>query len=239
MYSCESNTKKHKISDNNKVKLYGTVSDFNNNPIDSVLVRVKNKNFDNLYETVTDKKGKYSLELEKGIYYSIYAIKEKDYAKEKLEYWAWNVPIIKDLELNPKYDRIEIYGIHAFEPKTKPYDTYRIYFRPMSLSKYLKIKKIEKGDTLDIAPEKLTTEELKIKINNVFVKIQTIDKILEFNTSDNYIYAYEVQVIKPKNNNLSKTERVEGYDKISIEINSLETNEKGKAEYFIERNSLD
>ena len=239
LYSCELNTEKNATISNNKVKLYGTVTDFNKNPVDSAIIRVKNKKFENLYETITDKNGKYSLDVEKGMYYSIYSIKEKDYGKRKLEYWAWNVPINKDLEINPMYDKIEIYGIHAFEPKTGPYDTYRIYFRPMSLTKYQKIKKINKGDTLNIAPEKLTISELKIKINDVAATIKTIDKVLEYNTSDNYIFAYEVQVIEPENNNLPESEKVEGYDKISIEINSSETNEKGKAEYFIERNKLD
>ena len=239
MNSCALNINKKDSTSNNKVKLYGTVTDFNKKPVDGAIIRVKNKKFENLYETVTDKNGKYSLEVEKGTYYAIYSIKEKDYVKRKLEYWAWNVPINKDLEINPMYDRIEIYGIHAFEPKTGPFDTYRIYFRPMSLTKYQEIKKINKGDTINIAPEKLTISELKIKINDVATTIKTIDKVLEYNTSGNYIFAYEVQVIKPEKNNLPENEKVEGYDKISIEINSSETNEKGKAEYFIKKNKLD
>ena len=42
-------------------KLYGRVTDFEGNPIDSVSIRLKNKQFENLYETLTDNDGKFSL----------------------------------------------------------------------------------------------------------------------------------------------------------------------------------
>jgi len=230
--SCKSKKSNTANRKDEYVRLFGTVTDFNNEPIDSVLIRVKNKNFENLYETLSDKNGDYSLQVKKGIYFSIYAIKEKDYGKSKLEYWAWNIPIIQNLEINPQYDKMEVYGIHVFEPKLAPYETYRIYFRPMSLSKSQRIKEIQKGDTLDIAPKRLTKNDLKVKVNNVYAEIMTIDKVIKYANS-NYIYAYEIEVIKPKQRSLKNTENVNEYDKITIEINSLETNEKGKGECFI------
>ena len=97
------------------VTLYGVVKDKNNQPVDSASVwlknrvdniEVKNKRllFENAYETLTDKNGRFSIEVEKGTYYCLYAIKESDYGKTKLEYWAWNLPIYDDLEINPEYD---------------------------------------------------------------------------------------------------------------------------------------
>ena len=54
------------------VRIYGRVTDFNDNPIDSVTVRVKNKKFENLYETITDSKGYFSMNVLKDAYSSIY-----------------------------------------------------------------------------------------------------------------------------------------------------------------------
>lgn len=83
------------------VRIYGQVTDFKGNPIDSVYIRLKNKSFTNLYETLSDEDGKFSLVVKKGDYYCLYAIKLSDYKKTKLEYWAWNVPVYKDLEIKP------------------------------------------------------------------------------------------------------------------------------------------
>ena len=103
------------------VRIYGRVTDFFNNPVDSALVLIKNKNFENLYEGISDKNGYFSIYVPKNIYYCIYVIKPEEYGKSKLEYWAWNVPAYEDLNINPKYDRMEIYGINAFEPQVRPF----------------------------------------------------------------------------------------------------------------------
>ncbi len=121
------------ICGQSKVRIYGHVTDFNNNPVDSVSVwlkqnidslELKNKDkiFENSHETFTDSNGYFSMEVEPGIYYCLYAIKEVDYGKTKLEYWAWNIPVYNDLVINPQYDRMEIYGISGFEPKRGPFN---------------------------------------------------------------------------------------------------------------------
>ena len=211
------------------VSIYGQVSDFENNPIKDAKVGIKNKDFKDIYQTKTDENGKYSIRVVKGKYFALYAIKENDYGKTKLEYWAWNVPASQDIKINPQYDNLEIYGVHIFEPKTKPNDTYRIYFRPMSLKKFKQLD--NKKDTIDILPI-LKKEEIKIKINNKTASIKTLDKVLEYNTTGKYIYAYELQVVKPKNNN------EQDFDKISIEIYSSETKESGKSDCFFQKKNL-
>ena len=154
------------------IRIYGHVTDFRDQPIDSVAVRLKDKNFKNLYETITDKNGYFSLTVLKKSYSCIYAIKLIDYGKTKLEYWAWNIPAYNDLEINPKYERMEIYGMNAFEPQVSPRETYMVYFRPMSLTKSLKFqgkrskKEVEqkafaKNDTIDIAPNTISKDELQ------------------------------------------------------------------------------
>ena len=222
-----------------KVKLYGRVTDFRGNPMDSVSIRLKNKSFENLFETLSDKNGDFSMQVDKGNYFCIYAIKLSDYGKSKLEYWAWNIPINKDLEINPKYQRIEIYGINAFEPQVSPFETYNIFFRPMSLTKSLKINRIniKKGDTLNISPEKISPEEISIKINGVDSKIVSINKTIEY-ARGNFLYSYNIQILKPhKNFNLlNENEKIKGYNKITIILNSKETNESGMGEYYYKKN---
>jgi len=220
---------------NEYVTLSGTVTDFDDNPIDSAVLKIKDKNFDDIYETLTDKNGRYSLEVKKGIYYSIFVIRKNDYGKSKLEYWAWNVPILEDLQLNPRYDNLEVYGINVFEPKVNPYDTYRIYFRPMSLKKYFKAGEIEKGDTIKIAP-KLTKDDITVKINGVVSDVKTVDQVLEYSSGGNYIFAYEIQVLKPAKDILTPYEKVKGFDRISVFVHSTETGEKGEADYFYKLN---
>lgn len=217
------------------VRLYGRVTDFRGNGLDSVSVRLKNRKFQNLYETLTDNDGKFSLFIEKGIYYCLYAIKLSEYRKASLEYWAWVVPVFNDLEINPRYDNLEIYGVNVFEPQVTPQETYQIYFRPMSLKKG-NPQRIEKGDTINMAPETISPEELEIKINGIRSEIIIINKVVEF-ARGNYFYGYCVQVFKPAMNQstLSPTEVADGWDKISIVLRSKETRETGTADAFVKR----
>ncbi len=223
------------------VRIYGHVTDFNSRPLDSVWVNLKDKNFTKLYEVFTDKEGYFTVNVAKGNYYCLYAIKSADYAKTKLEYWAWNIPADKDLEINPQYDRMEIYGVNAFEPQVSPFESYIVYFRPMSLTKILKLqgqkekKDLERKaglnhDTINAAPFSITKEELKVSINDIPADIVNINKIAEY-ARGGYIYGYLIQILKPENGRQTGN----NFDKISIILHSKETDEYGKGEYFIKR----
>ena len=221
------------------VRLYGKVTDFNSIPIDSVSVILKNDKFEDLYEVLTDKGGNFSMNVPKAEYFCLYAIKLTDYGKAKLEYWAWNIPLYKDFNINPQYDRMEVYGVNVFEPKVSPFETYMIYFRPMSLTKSLKLanqqekKKFEQKsttnhDTIDIAPKNIYVDELTIKVNEKETKIVNIQKTVEY-ARGAYFYGYLIQILKPKVS-IAESEK---YDKISIVLNSKENNEMGKGEIFV------
>ncbi|HNX87288.1 MAG TPA: carboxypeptidase-like regulatory domain-containing protein [Bacteroidales bacterium] len=227
------------------VRIYGRVTDFNNNPVDSVSVRLKENNFKNLYEVFTDRDGYFSFKALKRNYYCLYAIRLRDYSKTKLEYWAWNIPAIRDLEINPRYERMEIYGVNAFEPQAGPFDTYMIYFRPMSLTKALElekqkaqgqnIKEFEKKsqarhDTLDIAPSNITKEELQVSVNHLPAEILCITKVPEYGRGG-WMYGYLIQVKKPKENSVIDFP----YDQITIVLHSNETGDMGMGECFVKR----
>lgn len=229
------------ISAQETVRIYGKVTDFNSLPLDSVSVRLKNDKFENLYETLTDKDGYFLMDVPKGEYFCLYAIKLADYGKTKLEYWAWNIPLYQDININPQYERMEIYGLNAFEPKVSPFETYMIYFRPMSLTKSLRItnednkKKFEQKanrdhDTIDIAPNNIIPEELTIKINENETQVLNIQKTVEY-ARGGYLYGYLIQIRKPK----VEIDQCGKYDKISIILHSKETNEIGKSEIFVQK----
>jgi hypothetical protein len=223
------------------IRIFGQVRDFKGNPLDSVTVRLKNKKFENLYETITDRNGYYEIKALKNSYNCLYAIKFSEYAKTKLEYWAWNIPAYSNLEINPKYDRMEVYGINAFEPQVSPHDTYIIYFRPMSLTKSLKIQgKINKKELeqnaisekslVNIAPDTISKNELDVRINGYQSDVLAINKITEY-ARGVLMYGYTIQIRKPLESEKLELE----YDKISIILHSQETNEFGMGECFVKR----
>jgi hypothetical protein len=241
LLSCTGQDKVYEIS--------GKVTDFNGNAIDSATVKLMNKKFETLYETLSDKEGNYSLQVKEGNYYCLYSIKVPDYRVSKLEYWNWNVPVHQNMTINPQYDKMEIYGVNVFEPQVTPQETYMIYFRPMSLHKSLQLvsdQNIEKksfkeaGRTeellnksnklINISPDSITKDELDIEINGIKSEIVAINKMTEY-ARGFQMYGFCVQVVKPKQNHEPKSE----YDMISITLNSLETGEIGKGEAFVKR----
>ncbi len=230
-----------------KIHLYGHVTDFNNKPIGNVSIKLKqnlnfleskNNIFENSYETLTNSEGFFLLEIDEGMYYCLYAIKDADYGVSKLEYWAWNIPIYHDLEINPQYDRIEIYGINGFEPQFGPFNTYKIYFRPMSLTKIQNLKNNTKNSNiLDIAPNVINGDEISVFVNGVSAKVVVVDKVREYTRDGHYMFAYMIQIIKPdlSSSQYCKDEFVDGFDKITIILHSKDTKEYGKGEYFLKK----
>lgn len=223
------------------IRVYGHVTDFKGKPIDSVTVRLKNKKFENLYGTLSDKEGYFSMKVAKGSYSSLYAVRSNDYGKTKLEYWAWNIPAYKDLEINPRYDRMEIYAMNAFEPQVSPHETYMVYFRPMSLTKSLEFqgknskkeleqKAIKEKRMIDFAPNAISAEELEVSINGHKSEVVDISKVREY-ARGTYMYGYLIQIRKPVNS----AESVLDYDKISVLLHSKETDEYGFGECFVKK----
>lgn len=239
--SCKPQAETYEIS--------GKVTDFNGTPLDSVSIRLMNKAFETVYETLSDKNGNYTMKVEKGHYNCLYAIKKSDYRVTKLEYWAWNVPVTQNLTINPQYDKMEIYGINVFEPQVTPHETYMIYFRPMSLMKgfqlvakqkidekaFQKAKRTESlldttNKLVDISPDTITPKELIIEVNGIKATIVEIHKVKEYARGFE-MYGYCVQIIKPKN----KDKETGEYDKISITLHSQATDEMGKGEVFFKK----
>lgn len=225
------------------VTISGKVTDFEGNPIDSSIVKLNYPDFGTAaYETYTDKEGYYTLSnVKKGKYTSLFAMRMKEYPRAnaveekdmRLEFWAWNVIADRDMTINPRYDKLEVYGTTVFQ-EFGGSPGFFVYFRPMSVTKYvsyskeiyLNKKEAEKNMDVSIAPEFL---DIKIYADNESVKVNSIQQIELFTGDVKYpMKGYLLQVDKPK----SKPSKP--YIVFRIEAENKEYNEKGESIYFYE-----
>ena len=171
------------FSQSGKITITGKVTDYNENPIDSALIEIKNNSFTTLYSTYSSKYGDYSITIDEGLYIALSCIRLRDYAINNLEFWAWNVQAFKNLTLNIHYDKLEIYGVNVFKIQGA-YSGYSIYFRPMSLTRF-------KNKLADISPS-IETLDLTVEINGQNIKVNSVQKVSEYNNNQK-IYGFLIQ----------------------------------------------
>ena len=207
------------------VKIGGRVTDFDGNPVDGATIELKNSRFENAAEGTSDKDGLYTLTAPKGIYMALAAV--KDYRVKSLEYWAWTVPAERDIEINPRFDRLEVYGINAWRPQGG-YKSYQIYFRPMSLTRTIKavqaaggMENLGKLAVIDIAPE-LTADDIQVAIAGQPVKVLQVNKVREASSPSQYLFGYLIQVPLPEKSPVAE------YFPITIALIDRATGEKGE-----------
>ncbi|MDR1974890.1 MAG: carboxypeptidase-like regulatory domain-containing protein [Bacteroidales bacterium] len=220
----------------NTVTISGKATDFDGNPIDSCIVQVLRSDFTSAYETYTDKNGEYAIDgVEKGKYVALYAIRPKEYPKEdavpddekRLEFWAWNVIANEDLTINPRYHKLELYGVNAFMVEGG-YQGLIIYVRPMSLQKYLscfKDKSVSEKETdISVKPKYF---EVKVFMDELPLVVNSTQPVTEYVGKDDlHITGYLIQVDLPKN------KQDKSYCILRIEALNKEYNEKGESLYF-------
>ena len=225
----------------NTVSISGQVTDFEGNPIDSSVVQLLSRGFEVINKTYSDKNGYYKLEnVDKGKYMAMYVIRPKEYPRQnavpekdmRLEFWAWNIIADKDLAINPRYQKLELYGTTVFEI----YGGYKglfVYFRPMSLTKnlsygkgvYLDKNEAEKKANISVKPEYL---DVKIFADEELLKINSVQPIEEFIGDEKSVTGYIVQVDIPKINPANP------YVIFRVEAENKEYREKGENLYFYE-----
>jgi len=221
------------------VTISGQVSDFDGNSIDNCWVALLHENFNPAYQTTTDKTGHYILNgVEKGRYFGMYALRLKEYPREnavsdedmRLEFWAWNVFADRDLTINPRYHRLELYGTYAFKTNAG----LMIYTRPMSTGKLLAYSKdvvTDKSLAEKIANISVKPEHFKVKVflDEQSVKVNTVQPIEEFGgdgqiTITGYVIQTDFPIEKPD----------KPYVIIRVEATNTEENEKGENLFFYE-----
>lgn len=213
----------------NSIKISGRVTDFKNQPIAGALVELKDSRFETAARAVSGADGRYSLVAAKGKYMALLAV--KDYQVKYLEYWAWTIPAEHDLEINPRFDRLEVYAINAWQPQGG-YPSYQVYFRPMSLTRIIKkitdaggMENLGKLPLLDIAPD-LALKDITVTIDGQPVNILKLNKIREAAGPDQDMIGYVIQT------DLPRKETASVYSLITITIMDAETNEMGEGSFF-------
>ena len=206
------------------VTISGIVTDFNGQSIGGALIMIKGYDFGQFIDTTySDKTGYYSLLVKKGKYSGIAAVRMEDYSKTKLEFWAYEVPAYKNLNIDIRYDRLEVYGINIFQVQGA-YPGYTIYFRPMSLTRFATADM--NSEIIDIAPP-ADMIDIKVNINGESVKVNSIQRVEEF-AGKQKMYGYLIQT---ELGNLVVT----NYDKFQIIVEDKENGDKGEAIYFKEK----
>lgn len=154
----------------------GTVRDFDGKPIADADVEMKSPTFEAVYKTKSDAEGRYRMTVEDGRYMALMAVKMADYTKSRLEFWAWNVPVDSDLTIDPRYHRLEIYGINVFTVQgSRP--GLMAYFRPMSLTRVHAKKEVYQDP--DIGPSEAELD-FAMTFDGAPVKIDTVERVKEY-----------------------------------------------------------
>jgi hypothetical protein len=210
-------------------EISGRVTDFQDRPVQGVSVELKNSRFDTVASAVSDDDGRYSLTAPKGDYMALTAV--RDYQTKYLEYWAWNVPLDRDIEINPRFDRLEVYAINAWRPQGG-YPSYQIYFRPMSLTRVTKkieeaggMEGLSKLPVVDISPD-LTVQDIVVMIDGQIVNLLEVNKVREAAGPGQYMFGYLIQT------DLPEKPAAGDHIIITITIRDSETGEKGEGCLF-------
>lgn len=191
----------------------GVITNKKGQVMEGVTVALKDEEFVDVVSTKTNERGEYILDVEKGYYPYICAV--KDYAKNYLEFWGQNINVTDNLVVNASIDKLEIYGLHCFTVKGG-YPALTVYFRPMSLDKFLK------GEE-DISPN-ITDESISVSINYEDLKILSMNKVQEYG-GERDLTAYLIQVSLPK--------KLKDKDKNLLDIKILDVDELfGQASIF-------
>jgi Carboxypeptidase regulatory-like domain len=211
------------------VTISGRVTDFKDQPIEGASVELKDSRFETVAKAMSGKDGRYSLAAPKGQYMALLAV--KDYQVKFLEYWAWTVPAVHDLEINPRFDRLEVYAINAWRPQGG-YPSYQVYFRPMSLTRVTKkiteaggMENLGKLPLLDIAPE-LAAKNIQVTVDGQPVKILKVNKVREAAGPSQDMIGYVIQT------DLSENKTAGEYSLITITLTDVETGEMGEGAVF-------
>jgi hypothetical protein len=187
----------------------GTVRDFDGKPVPGADVAIKSAKFDDLYTAKADAQGHYRMTVEDGHYMALESITMPDYGKTRLEFWAWNVPIDRDLTIDLRFHRLEIYGINIFKVQGARPGLFA-YFRPMSLTRAQ--AKADAHKDPDIAPHEADLD-LAIDVDGTPAVIDSIEMVKEFVGPGPVMYSYLVHFSPAKPVKERALVRIVGHDK--------------------------
>lgn len=217
------------------VTIKGHVTDYQNNPLDSVNLGWQDAGFTReIFGTMTDENGYYEIQLKKGRYHNMGALNMSQYIVTgsdlpeqdlRLEFWGWNFIADRDTTFNIQYHRLEVYGLNVFRIQGGT-PAYTIYCRPMSLTRAL-VYGLPSEGRVRLAP---SSENLKIKVTVDGEEVTVLSKqeVEEYwsNTESTNAYLLTVSLPKDKNNR--------SYRVFRVQMEDLENGDMGEATYFYE-----
>lgn len=181
-------------------KLYGFVKYKDKTPVRNAVISCTGSEI----VVLSDENGYFELYLSDKV--DSIGIFDKEYSKETLEVWLYNIDLYDDLKIDTIMDRGEVYNIRVWNQE---YSTY-IHFIPMSMTRVNKIaeKTCKKESELildkDIWPQ-LRNEDVEVSCNDKKLEILAFGKIKDFlaRINENNIYrnGYIVCVEKLDENN--------------------------------------
>ncbi|HTY38204.1 MAG TPA: carboxypeptidase-like regulatory domain-containing protein [Bacteroidota bacterium] len=211
----------------NPMVISGYVRDFDDHPLDSANVLLQDRTFNPVAQTVTDSTGHYVIRAEKRDYMALLAIRMSDYAKSRLEYWAWNIPPADTLMINPRYHRLEVYGLNAFAVQGSGSRSVFIYFRPMSLTRQAKWLALHDtaGTQLSAVCSALAPKDISVTIDGRVSKILDLDEVKE-TTKTGFMRGYLIQCALPESRPTG------GPSRIVLTVTDPENSDKGEGLLF-------
>jgi hypothetical protein len=227
--SCARHTEDH-------VTIKGHVTDYQNNPLDSVSVTWQDEHFEKtLFEAITDSAGYYELKIKKGRYRAMGALNMSEYIVAgstlpeedlRLEFWGWNFIADRDTTFNMQYHRLEVYGLNVFRIEGGT-PAYTIYCRPMSMTRFLYDRK-NPANRIRLAP---SPENLAVKvtIDGEEVAVRSKKEVEEYWSDTTSSNAYILTV------DLPKAQHNRPYRVFKVQMTDLENGDRGEAVYFLEK----
>ncbi|WP_130806404.1 hypothetical protein [Senegalia massiliensis] len=212
--------------DINLKKLYGNVKYFNGQPVKNPVISVTKEDI----VTIGDERGNYEIYLSENV--KQIGIFEKNYSKETLEAWIYNINIEEDCNLEIQIDQMEVYGIHMWDGQVSDY----IHFTPMSLNRTKKGIKDNLGNELDLLKDKniwpkLNEESIRIFADNEPLEILSITEVPDFlGEIEKERYYRSSYILSIPKGNKGKVIKIQIQH--IININNNEIVEKGEGYYI-------
>ena len=229
------------LGQDDTVTISGRVTDFDGNPIDSAVVLLTHANFDTAFETYSDPDGYYTLSgVKKGRYATMYALRNEEYPREnavpkadmRLEFWGWNIIADRDMTIDARYHKLELYGTTVFE-QHGGYPAMFIYTRPMSVTRYISYDELfldkaqmEGNDTdISVLPEYFDVE---VFADGEPLEVYSVQPVEEYVGETAHQFGYLIQTSRPK----QRTDKP--YIVFRVVATNREYDEKGENIYFYE-----
>ena len=194
-------------------RLYGRVTDFEGEPLADRQVLISADAHEETAGTLTDAEGRYAITLPGRTYNKVWIDDERQTGQKSLQFWAWNVILDRDTELDARVGRIQVYELNTWNNNAGG-DQLFAYFRPMALSKSLmnpmKTSRLRKvGERTiritDLSPH-FDSQGIEAHLNGQRVPVFTAVQVLEAIAEDWYMPSYVAQIsrrnVQPGRNSL-------------------------------------